>query len=50
MDNRQKYKVEFPEEMEFDEREWIKERMFKFLERHSCTIKREKNADDKENK
>jgi hypothetical protein len=33
-----KFNIEFPKEMTPEERDWIKEYIFKFLERHSCTI------------
>ena len=35
---KESFNIEFPEEMPKEEIEWIKEYMFKFLERHSCQV------------
>jgi hypothetical protein len=35
-----KYIVIYPDEMELDEIASIKEKVFKLLERHSCTVKK----------
>jgi|TARA_R100001530_G_scaffold131546_1_gene103290 hypothetical protein len=34
------YKIGFPKEMSKEEINWIKEHLFRFLERHSCTIEK----------
>ena len=38
-----KYVVIYPEEMELDEIQFIKTKIFKLLERHSCTIEKVEN-------
>ncbi len=32
--------IEFPEEMTQEEIDWIKDHLFRFLERHSCKVKK----------
>jgi hypothetical protein len=32
------YEIKFPEEMSKEEVNWVKEHLFRFLERHSCEI------------
>ena len=44
MDNKDKFNIEFPEEMTKEEREWIRIYIFKFLERHSCKISKIDNG------
>jgi len=38
-----KYVVIYPEDMELDEIQFIKTKIFKLLERHSCTIEKVEN-------
>tara|TARA_R110000824_G_scaffold241484_1_gene430200 strand:+ start:27 stop:218 length:192 start_codon:yes stop_codon:yes gene_type:complete len=39
-----KYVVIYPDEMELDEIKFIKDKIFKLLERHSCTIRKVEDA------
>jgi len=41
-----KYVVIYPDEMESDEIAFIKGKIFKMLERHSCTVRKVKNETD----
>ena len=40
------FRIEFPEDMTQEEIDWIKDHLFRFLERHSCKVKR---GDDESN-
>lgn len=39
-----KYAVIYPDKMELDEIQFIKKKIFKLLERHSCTIRKVEDA------
>ena len=37
-EQKDKFNIEFPESMTKDKIEWIKQYIFKFLERHACEV------------
>jgi len=37
---KESFNIEFPDDMTQEEIEWIKEYVFRFLERHSCEVEK----------